>query len=155
MLAHILYTNPILKNLDVSHNDFGSQTAREFGLALLFNRRLRKISLANCNLVGNGACESDILTLFEFVKVNRTLESFDISNNNINQMCCGIFRENMASNFSQTKKYKVDYSNSDYGLADCGLEGNSFSKADLLAISSYLQHNKALREVVSKKIYSD
>ena len=81
--------------------------ASELGLGLCYNTRLKKLDLSNNKLTNDGANEKGILEFFDCITVNRTLESLDISNNNIGQRCCEKLREALATNFGNIRKHQL------------------------------------------------
>ena len=98
-----MFTNPIVRIMDLSHNNLGPQTAIEFGFGLLHNKHLRKLNLSYTDLTNDGNEQKGVQELFDFININRTLQSLNLSNNNISSQSCGVLREIMAANFTSMK----------------------------------------------------
>ena len=72
-IAQMMFTNPIVRIMDLSHNNLGPDTAKEFGFGLLYNKHLRKLNLSYSNLTSGGHEQKGVQELFDFININRTL----------------------------------------------------------------------------------
>jgi Ran GTPase-activating protein (RanGAP) involved in mRNA processing and transport len=98
-VAKVLKKNNSLRKLDLEGNLLGPMAASEFGRALIQNTGLKTLNLESNQLNSeNGDDHWGLYDLAGFLEHNKTLLSFNIANNMLDEKTGTIFREKLELN---------------------------------------------------------
>ena len=84
-IAKMLFSNKVLRSLQLEGNNLGPKSAKEFGIALRVNNTLRLLDLESNQLTQDGEDLAGIVQFINALQHNKSLTSLNLANNKLEE----------------------------------------------------------------------
>ena len=99
-LARMLMINKTVRKIELEGNKLGPKTAREFAYLLRLTTTLKYLDVENNQLTSDGDDISGVLALADALKVNKSLVSLNMANNNLDDVVGKAIVEALEHNYT-------------------------------------------------------